>query len=200
LSGENLTLRQRFISKYNIRRINFFEEQIFDNVRVTLCSFDFYLQNKQQSTISIFVFPCNKQFFIDISNGSLINLLNQFSTCNSIKIENSLSKRAKVLHATLLSLQIFDSSPKKEIGLLLSDDKARTSNSIRISTNILLSYEKQRVIANEFNSTIKSLRQKYSSLIFPYFLSCQYKGFKRKRIPVKIAFSIINYIIKKLKY
>jgi hypothetical protein len=190
-------LRQEFTAKYSVRKINFFEEQTFKSVRVTLCSFEFYLGREATAT-NICILPSREYFSIKIHEGYLVNLETQFSNSSSIEIANGLTKKSKFLNATSLVLRTFDSSSKRKSGLFFSED-AQNSNGIRISTNFLFSEDEQRFIASEFNSIIKTLQQKYSSLIFPYFLSCQYLGFKRKKIPTKDAFYIINHIIKKMK-
>jgi hypothetical protein len=185
--------------KFNIRRINFFEEQIFSNVRVTLCSFDFFLHDNSGKETRIFIFPEGKQFNIDLSSGEFVNLTALFKIDDSIKISKKTTRKGKLLNATSLVLQTTDSSKNKEIGIFFSEKKNYNSLQVPISINILLSTNEQLTVMHEFNSILKELRQKYSSLIFSYFLSCKYSGFKRKKISLKVAFHILNYIIKNFK-
>ena len=182
-------------------RINFFEEQIFDNVRVVICSFDFRLKESENNVTNIFFFPSNKFFSVDINSGMLVDIAPSFIPCKSIKLANASTNTAKNLNSTFIVLQTIDSSPSNQIRLSLINDLPTTSKAcVRISTNISLSLDQQHKVVDNFNVLLKDLRNKHSSLLFPYFLGCKYMGFNRKRIPIGTAFRIINSILRDLNF
>ena len=200
-SHSDLKLRQLFLKKYKIMRINFFEEQIFDNVRVVICSFDFRLKKSENNVTNIFFFPSNKFFSVDINSGMLVDIAPSFIPCKSIKLANASTNTAKILNSTSIVLQTIDSSPSNQIRLSLVNDLPTTSKAcVRISTNIFLSLDQQHKVVDNFNVLLKDLRNKHSSVLFPYFLGCKYMGFNRKRIPISAAFRIINSMLRDLNF
>jgi hypothetical protein len=125
-----------------------------------------------------------------------VDLEASFKSDTSIKIRKSTTKEGKKLKQTALILQNFDKSKNEKIALLFESEQISNKDKIRISTNLSLCHHKQRIIAREFNVLLGSLRKSHSSLLFPYFLSCNFVGFNRKKIPLKFAFLMINHIIK----
>jgi hypothetical protein len=196
LSDENRKLRKRFLLRFCVHRINIFEEQIFCNARVTVCSFDFSLKKYLKRDTDVIIFPRRDHFIVNLSSGDLVDLKDPFINANSIKVAKSTTRVGKKLFPTALVLQTFDSSEKRKISMFLSNQTTNLSISqIPISVNRRLCYQKQLIVARKFNSVLYSLRKKYSSLIFSYFLSCKYSGFKRKKISTKFAYQALNHII-----
>lgn len=193
-------IRQEFLVKYAIQRINVFEEQVFNDVRITTCAFSFSLRKNTNEMTEINVFPKNKHFSINLSSNEIARLSPYFDEVESIKVVNSSSLKAKGMNATSLELLSFDSSKNRKIGAYLRKDNSKQSSlKIRISTNVFLNFEEQLNIMNKFNLLVDEYRKKYSSLLFTYFLSCHYQGFDRKKISTKIAFNIIGHLIKNIK-
>ena len=193
-------VRQEFLAKYAIRRINIFEEQVFNDVRITTCAFSFSLRKNMNEVTEIIIFPKNEQFLINISNDEIAKLSPYFGEADYVKVTNSSTVKAKGMNYTSLELLSVDSSKGRKIGVYLrKGNNEQNSLRIRISTNIYLNFEEQVEIMNEFNLIIEEYRKKYSSLLFTYFLSCHYQGFDRKRISTKTAFNIISHLIRNKK-
>jgi hypothetical protein len=120
----------------------------------------------------IIIFPKNEQFLINISNDEIVKLPPYFSDADYVKVTNSSTVKAKGMNSTSLELLSVDSSKDRKIGVYLrKGNNEQNSLRIRISTNIFLNFEEQIDIMNEFNLIIEEYRKKYSSLLFPYFLS-----------------------------
>ena len=195
-SAENLTLRKRFLAKYNVKRINIFEEQVFDLARITVCSFCFLVREDFKQRTNFFIFPRKEHVSTNILTGNIVELPRCFIANNLAKVARSTSLKGKTLYSTSLVLQTIDSSKRKKIGMgMVNNTDELGLEQTRISTSVCLDFDEQLVVMNEFNKILRTLRRKYSSLLFPYFLSCAYSGFDRKKIPINIAFNIISYII-----
>ena len=193
-------IRQEFLVRYAIQRINVFEEQVFKDVRITTCAFSFSLRKNTNEMTEITIFPKNERFLVNLSSNEIARLSPYFDEVDSIKVVNSSTVKAKGMNTTSLELLTFDSSKDKKIGVYLKkDNSGQSSLKIRISTNIFLNFKEQVNIMNEFNLIIEQYRKKYSSLLFTYFLSCHYQGFNRKKISTKTAFNIIGHLIKNIK-
>ena len=200
-SDTNLRLRHQFLAMYTIIRINIFEEQVFADARVTVSSFSFI--SKKLSSVAtkteVRFYPQNQVFFVDLKHGFFVNTNNLFSTDASIKIASKKTPRGNdSLQSTHFFLQPFDCSMHKKMGLFMINNNTKLNLSqYPIYTNVSLTYDEQHFVLTKFNILLANLRHKYKSLIFPYFLSCKYAGFNRKKMSTKFAFTLINNIIKK---
>ena len=63
----DIELRQRFFNKFNIDRVNIFEEQVFDDTTYTTCSIQFSTNRAQSTTFDVHIYPQNQTISIDLN-------------------------------------------------------------------------------------------------------------------------------------
>lgn len=199
----DLKLRDIFLSKYRIPKINIFEEKVFDDTGYTICSFPFYKENLTNNEIKIQeielnFYPSEKKVNIIIkkSENWIIgyNIYNtEIDTCIKIKrlLEGDItSNKSNIL------LRSIDSGSKKEqkIRLEIVNElyygKQSSRNLASICWNLNFNLDQQKEICQLFNNFINNNRKKYNSL----FLT-NYRENSRKRISFELAFRLINTAI-----
>jgi hypothetical protein len=97
----------------------------------------------------------------------------------NIKIRRFVSENE--MFKTRIKINCVDNISKKiSAELVASSDLSKKSDrfSFIVCSSIFLSIKEQKLIVDSFNKTIVNIREKYGSLVFPYYL-----GFGRKRIP-----------------
>lgn len=203
VSDQNL--RCEFLNKFNIIRINIFNEPVFIDTTYTVCCIHGILNNiSNRSLIEIktYIYPkpvkqINLTFSKDTKytiGGEIYNLKKslKFKICRAIgtdeknvsniylkTIDDGLSDICKKISLT------FQSHPKNKMFGKVSD---RSYAWITIIPNI--SDDLQKKIVDEFNNRITKWRIKYNSLFLTNF-----RDNGRKRISFDLAFRIISNIL-----
>jgi len=162
-SDINLSLRRQFLTVYAVDRINIFEEQVFTDARVTVCSFSFFSKKllSADPKTEVRFYPQNQIFFVDLKHGFFVNTNSLFSIDTSIKVVSKKTPRGSghSLYSTCFFLQPFDYSTHKKMGLfMLNDDTKLNLSQYPIYTNVPLTYDEQCFVLVMFNFFLANLR------------------------------------------
>lgn len=204
----DIELRQMFITKYTIHRVNVFEEPVFQDTSYTVCCIYFTSRPIQDKPIPFYFYPSDKK--IDV----------KFNTQNNYTIGGSIYNLPQHPEILIFRLTKLNYEPMKpyitNVVISCIDGKqdnnriqARyvTDDEIYIDTTPKLSarsyitliikplIDKQQQIKfiNYFNDFLETKRQETHSL----FLT-NYREYTRKRISFQLVFQISNYIISKI--
>ena len=206
-------IRRLFFSKYCIRRLHIFEEQVFDDTTYTVIAL--YYTIGKSSYIPTYFFPDKRYRLLeypfrmpiennkdksirrilekDIKNGNNKVLL-AYNNINKKEWYNVDDRSYDLLKKNIIVLHAIDSGTKegkiklidkRELGIdgLISKETSR--HQIHIITPYTI--EEEEFIIKEFNSNINNLRDKYNSL----FLT-NYRDKYRKRIGFDMVYSMIK--------
>ena len=206
----DIQLRKRFVSVYNIIRINIFEETVFDDTTYTVCSIQFHKKphdphsNVVGDIIST-VYPAKKQlpFMLNESNnytiGGEIYSLPQ-STVYKIERATKLTKNAECI--TNILAKCIDDSIQRKIHLSITNDAGRyidnTANLSERSYATLvittaLNIEQQMVLAERTNRLLEEYRARYNSLFLSNYRESN--SIARKRISFGLIFQLCGHVL-----
>ena len=203
----DINIRKKFLNKFNVIKLNIYNEQVFDDTTYTICSFLFLLKNNDDINTDIYIYPENKHINVKftednnyIIGGEIYNL--KFS--NKYKITRLTSKNEKYKNTNIL-LKCIDDNINNKIKLSFVDDKdvyidkterqsARTYASFIIEP--VIDEIKQKKLVNDFNEYLNLYRDKYDSLFLTNYRESN--NIARKRISFSLVFKITNYIVQKI--
>lgn len=199
-------LRDNFLSKFKIIKLNIFEEQVFDDTSSTICSFQFraLCSNMTEQNIRIEIFP-NKNiyhFLITKSTnwliGSEIYLL---PTNPDIKISRLIEGQPLTPDVTNIKLIGIDDGKNNgsHIRLQIDNNLYYGKTSSRTYATLVISpplHTNQQIkLVSKFNAFLESKRLQYHSLFLSNYRES--KDYSRKRISFRLVYQIVNYLIDK---
>lgn len=203
-SNDRSVIRKEFLSKFRIKRLNIFEEQVFDDTAYTVCSFSFTKSDKvlKEQSIDTYFYPSKEQKTIVLSSDYNFMLGGKFFF--EMLDENDLGlKRLRINespNSNLFLRAIDGGSMENRIALSMKEPffgkvSDRVFATIVLPENMKLLKSEQKIICAEFNQIIEKEREKYHSLFLTNFRNSS-KSYARKRISFDLAYGIISHIIK----
>jgi hypothetical protein len=193
-----------FFSKFDIIKLNIFEEKVFEDTTYTICSFSFELKKSKSNIIECKFFPSGeiKKFELKKSSGFRIGS-EFFEIINSQK--NIGIKRltiGKIPNSNLYLRAIDTGSENGRISLMINKDHFYAKESDRTFASIIMdkkyTHEQEEIICNKFNEILEKYRKKYNSLFLTNYRNSS--KYARKRISFDVAYKLISYIIEKEKF
>jgi len=204
----DIFLRKLFLDKFDIKKINIFEEQVFCDTSYAVCSFLFTRKENINNIIQCYIYPINKQmlFSLDENNnytigGEIYNLIKD----SSYKIIRATRKNYKSQNITNILLKCIDDNMDNKIKLKIIDNENRyIDNTEKLSarsyaTLIIIpkiNIRKQKKLVKKFNIFLENYRKKYNSLFLTNYRESN--TIARKRISFKLAFDICSHLMTKL--
>jgi hypothetical protein len=206
----DIKCRDIFLKNYQITKVKYFEETVFEDTTTTIVAFSFEKAERELSEQNIVweLLPSKmqKRFHLSalsdwIIGGEIYNLPipEKISVRRSIEGQK-LRDNEQQLYITLNALD----SGKKKGRISLRYDKdyiypakecSRTYATFRI-TGKSLTEEEQIQLCQEFNSFLEQKRDETWSLFLPQFRES--KEYARKRIPFELAYRIFLHLIQRL--
>lgn len=190
-SSLDFKIRKEFLSQYKIKRVNIFEETVFDDTTYTICAFNFIKSDNIKQNILFTFYPTKneKTFTLKESENYMFGY-EIYNLQESEIIVNRLLKGEK--YNSKIFLKAIDDTQK--INLSINDNIFYGKKSDRSYATIKFNYNftlnEQKIIVDCFNNKLNYYRKKYNSL----FLS-NYRDNYRKRISFKLAYKIISNCI-----
>ena len=202
----DIDLRKKFISKYNIITLNIFEEQVFEDTTYTICSFQFE-KKEQEKEIKVYIYPSNINFNIKLNinnnytiGGDIYNLEQN----DKYKIDRATRLYDNKDNFTNILVKCIDDNINNKIGLKIVDDKIRDKyidNTPKLSARsyaILVIKPKITIIQQQklvelFNNFLNEKRNNCNSLFLSNYRES--KEIARKRISFTLVYEICNYLL-----
>ena len=202
----DIDLRKKFISKYNIITLNIFEEQVFEDTTYTICSFQFE-KKEQEKEIKVYIYPSNINFNIKLNKnnnytigGDIYNLEQN----DKYKIDRATRLYDNKDNFTNILVKCIDDNINNKIGLKIVDDKIRDKyidNTPKLSARsyaILVIKPKITIIQQQklvelFNNFLNEKRNNCNSLFLSNYRES--KEIARKRISFTLVYEICNYLL-----
>ena len=197
----DIELRKKFLNTYIIKKLNIFEEKVFDDTTYTVCSFQYEYKPNSNQSIPITIYPSKKKlnFLLNEDNnytigGEIYNITNN----EDYKIGRLLEKEES---NTNLLLKAIDDNENSKIKLeYVSNEKiyygkisSRTYATLTITPSISEDIQKKIVI--DFNNYLDDKREKYNSLFLNNYRES--KKIARKRISFDLAYKIVGMLLQK---
>jgi len=189
----DVKLRDQFLSKFKIIKMNWFEEQVFEDTTYNVCSFMFETSSEKLKKQKIQIGEMNitiKQKYGWMIGGKIYHL--KFDDEIQIKRITTTCK-----HMTFILINCVDLAGQQNIlasfepNVFVGKNSDRTKMSVEISPT--LSIKKQKKLVKQFNGLITDYRQRYNSLFLPNF-----RDNGRKRIPFTLVFDIMKFILTRM--
>ncbi len=209
LSPRDLDVRCRndFLSKYKLLKVKYFEEKVFPDTTTTVVAFSFEKSSflLKEQTVEWVSLPSNNKRIFKMSKennwiigGDIYNL----SIPVGIKVRRHVQgqKLKDGEQMTSITLSALDSGKKlgricleyKENYVYPAKECSRTYATLCVQGKNLSS-EEQKKICLEFNAFVEKKRSETWSLFLPQFRES--KEYARKRIPFKLAYTIVLHLI-----
>ena len=204
----DLSVRDSLLSNYKIHRVNYFEENVFEDTSTTVVAFSFEKSEKtlSEQKIEWVLYPSKKtkEFTLSLKNnwiigGEIYNLSSSDSITVRRHVEGSSLKKEE--QQTFITLNALDSG--SETGRICLEYKngyiypakecSRTYATLRISGK-KLSEKEEKDICVKFNKFIEEKRTETWSLFLPQFRES--KEYARKRIPFELAYRIVKHLLR----
>lgn len=191
---EDINLRKEFLNKFQIERLNIFEEQVFEDTSYSVCSFKFMI-GKSKNKIKIIIHPSKKKLKCSLSNknnyligGHIYNLSGKYKI-------SRLTRDTKNMHKSNLLIKCIDDKEKINLSYsnnIVVDNTPNLSNRTyaTLCFNIELTELQQKNLVIKFNNFLNEYRNKYNSLFL-----CNYRENRRKRISFDLVYNIVNYLL-----
>lgn len=198
----DINLRKKFIQKFNIKIINIFEEQVFDDTKYSVCSI-FFDNEINDKDIDIFVYPSKRKInttLTEKNNYTIGGEIYNLKINKDCKVERATKYNKD--NTTNILLKCIDDSLKNQICLkIVKDEDKYIDNTEKLSArsyatlviNKKLTLENQKELVNKFNNYITQYREKYNSLFLTNYRESNTVA--RKRISFDLAFKICNYLL-----
>lgn len=206
----DIDLRKSFLEKFNIKLINIFEEQVFNDTSYAVCSIFFELRTEYMSLenlIEIHIYPSKKIMNISLTGennytigGEIYNL--PINTKCKIERATKLTLIKNKEDITNIMLKCIDDNIDSQLGFkIVSDEERFIDTTEKLSArsyatlviNRRLTLTEQSQLVERLNSFIADQREKYNSLFLTNYRESN--SIARKRISFELAFQICNYIL-----
>ena len=210
----DVALRTAFLRKYDIVRLNIFEQQMFPDTTAAVCTFQFVPRGDiircVTTNINVWYYPGGEHCTWKLHMGGMAMYggtvyaagavgkragvtVERLTNTNDTS-ENETYKCNIVLHA--VDTNSDDKRVRLEIvspGKRVVDRNGRSRASFLIRP-LTLGAEEQQELCAQFNENLDRLRREYRSAFLPSF-----REFRRKRIPFKLAFGIVADMVARIK-
>ncbi len=211
----DIELRQIFLMKYKIKKINLFEEKVFEDTdyNVIAIQFEKRKDNDLDFKIPINIFPENiyKEFEISekthwMIGGELYHLESneQYEINRVFEKEGKKKNEEDIITQpnTRIFLHALDDGIEKRIRLEYVPNESplfvgKESDRSFASFHILpmLTEDKQRKLIEKFNTFLEDNRTKYHSLFLTNYRESKFTA--RKRISFQLVYTILKHLLSK---
>ena len=199
-SSDDKKIKNNFLSKYKIIKVNVFEETVFEDTSYTVCAFSFINKENISQNISFTFYPKLLELNIELykkNNYRIGNDIYELKQSN-VKIKRLLIGDPKPNSKIFLNA-IDTGTEKGMIKLSLSENPFYGKSTDRAFATIIFdrdfSIEEQKKIVEIFNEKLNFYRKKYRSMFLTNYRNST-SILSRKRIGFKLAYSIISNIIR----
>lgn len=190
-------LRSEFLMKYAVPKLNVFEEEVFNEVNITTCSFQFEQRrnaNLESKTVVTFYPDESIQIIDNLTQIQPTLYLKIFERRSGIVKVQRFNDESNLFRTNIVINCIDNKYSKISAKLVKTFDLPESLKSSRgsfiVHISERLSIEDQNTLVELFNETLMGLRRQYGCLIFPYFL-----GFGRKRLSFVSAYTLISNLV-----
>lgn len=194
-------LRKRFLSAFEVKRVNVFEEQVFSDTKYTVCSFSF--ERGQSGAFPIHFYPSDDALTIHLSDTNdwiIGGEIYKLPVSDKYKIYRITKHNRDDRTETSITVKCIDGFRESMISCYISDlprvdetDKGTNRTYMTVHINPSLSSNKWRQVAEYTDRCINEYRRKYRSLFLLNYRESS--DIARKRIPFDLVYRIIGHAL-----
>jgi len=207
----DIDLRKKFIQKYDIIKMNIFEEKVFDDTSYAICCFQFSPKAEDATNINsnvlCKVYPSNKQISFRLNSNNNYTIggeIYSLTQSSEFKIERATNLSKEPSYFTNILVKCIDNNINSKIGLSIVNDEEKnkyidtTPNLTARSYAVLVIEPKltscqQKKLVEHFNAFLNENREKYNSLFLTNYRESN--TIARKRISFNLVYEICNYLL-----
>lgn len=202
----DICLRKMFVEKYYVKRINIFEERVFDDTAYSVCSFKFILRNDKKKKIKGVIYPMKKIIKFNLNeknNYSIGGKLYNLEVSKGIFVGRVTKKNKDSKGLTNILVKCIDDNKENKIKMSIvkdakrfidNTDKSSARSYITLIIKPEISLDKQKKLVENFNKYLEKERKKYNSLFLTNYRE-SYGGMARKRISFGLVFKITKRLL-----
>lgn len=199
-SGDDKKIREYFLSNFVIKRVNIFEENVFEDTTYSVCSFSFVKKQNEAQDIEFNFFPSNKKKVITLEKEHSYTIGNEIYNLKQSSVKIGRLLKGGVPNSNIFLNAIDTGTESGKIKLSLKTDPFYGKNTDRAFATLIFnkkfSIEEQRIIVENFNNDLNLYRDKYNSLFLTNYRNST-QTMARKRIGFNLAYKIVSNVIYK---
>lgn len=204
-------VRDEFLLNYSIKRLNIFEESVFDDTTYTVCAFQFEKTSTKNTIqkIEAFIYPANKNISISLKQESNWKVGAEID--DKVESEYKISRLTRAMkegkdytrsELTNIFLRSIDSgAPSGRLRLEYCTEPFYGKETDRAFATLIIkpaiSADKQKKLINLFNERMENLREKYNSLFLINYRNST-KSYARKRIKFTTVYNILKALLREV--
>lgn len=202
----DVSLRHEFLKRYDIKRMNVFEEQVFDDTSYTVCSFQFERRENlstNEYSLEMDIHPQKKHCTFILNKNNNYTIGGEIYNLPVDERYNVTRLFAGETPTTNILAKCIDDGIDNKIQLKLVDNNevyfdetpnktARTYATLCITPH--LSNKQQQELVERFNAFMTVQRDKYNSLFLTNYRES--KSIARKRISFDLLYRIVGHLLK----
>lgn len=219
IKKQDIKIRDSFFEKYKIIQLNIFEEQVFDDTTITICSFKFIRSSEKliEQNIQTTFYPLklkkvctlkkeNKWLF----GGCIYNKQKKYNykIGRLTKINKDTYKDKGYILTNIKLIGLDTGSLDNKIRLEYNEESFYGKGTDRIFATIIVkpndkknkviieNIKIQKQIIIDFNNYLNEMREKYNSLFLTNYRESK-NGYARKRISFSLCYQLINDLLEK---
>jgi hypothetical protein len=205
LCDEDDKTRNIFFNRFEIIRLNIFEETVFDDTTYTICSFSFKERDltKTDQIVECNFFPTLKVKYFELKKESGYRIGSEFLDIINNQ-ENIGIKRLLIggqPNSNLYLKAIDTGSESGRISLSINKTHFYGKDSDRTFATIIMdkkyTHDQELIVCEKFNSILEKYRDMYNSMFLTNYRNST-SSYSRKRISFDVAYKLISYIVKDL--
>lgn len=200
---EDNSIRELFFERFDIIKLNIFEETVFEDTTYTICSFSFKLntEKKTKQLVDCNFFPTGTYRQFELSKTSGWRIGSEF--LDIIDSQKNIGIKRLTIggnpNSNLYLRAIDTGSETGRIALTINETPFFGKESDRTFATLIMdkiySREQEQKICDEFNSFLEKYREMYNSMFLTNYRNSS--TYARKRISFDVSYKLISWIIRK---
>lgn len=188
-------IRQEFLSRYYIDKVNIFKKPVFPSTSYSVCAFAFHRERNQEQNVFFFIPEENTEFHIRLDTIHDYRFGGVYYDYYKSRSDNYFSRLLKDKEpegfVTNLKLYALDTR-EAPIHIAYEEEPYYGKSTDRIYLTFVckkeLNEKTQKELMNAFNCRINRDRERYHNLLFT-----NYRDYNRKRISFNLAYKMLSH-------
>ena len=192
---KSIEIRQQFLSVFQILQLNIFTKPVFETTTYSVCSFAFKRNKNNKQQINVNIEPEGITTTIELNSEYNYRLAGEFySSLESVPIKfgrlmETENPNEYTTHIKLYAIDTRTDPIRVEYDEIPFHGKNTDRTYATLTCKYPLTKEQEIILIEEFNSRLKTFRDKYYNLSMT-----NYRDYNRKRIGFTFAYQLMSLI------
>lgn len=192
----SISIRKEFLSKYRVKRVNFFTYPVFETTSYSVCAFDFFREDNCTQNIPFYINGTDIPIYIELDDEYNYQVAGKILTAIAAEkpIFSRLINGKEPKNPTNIYLYAADTKDKR-IRLEYKEEPYYGKNTDRMFATLdcekQLTEQEQKQLIQKTNEWLTNFREKYANLPFT-----NYRDNNRKRVGFDFIYRLCSLLMK----